>query len=542
MDGLRRRRQQRAYCEVALGKPWALVEEARGLVERLDIDLDQHRAKLAKPLQGIVVDARGLAIAEEDALPGQRHTDARTARHRLHNADRIRSRIGIGIVGPGRHRKRRHRIVDGEREHRDAVERTARRHHAPGRDHAEARFQPDDVVERRGDTPRSGGVGAECQRHQSRRDRHGRAGARPAGNELRIERIARHAVRRAHADQPGRELIQIGLADDDRAGMTQAAHRAGVDVGIVGEGRARRRRRQAFDVDIVLHRDRHAEQRKAARARVAAERPHLGDRIRLVAQADEDRRIGMRADARVALRDRVFGRGRPGTMVGHDLRGGLGHDQPLRSHHTIGNSSEINCAESVQMLCRICRRWTSVGHFARRCLGLEAGALARERLDAVLFPLALRARAARSAPSARSSRRACSRATAAFSVSGGSSSSSQIACARSMYSFVGSASGAIGCFCVASISIVDSEPAGPYCEPCTPPRYGGMLHVLDRIRAIRERPEDRVGALRIDVLAHRDHDLAALGTQARGAVQAAPDLRARRAARELHEHDRAAGS
>ena len=40
-----------------------------------------------------------------------------------------------------------------------------------------------------------------------------------------IEHIARHAVRAAHADQAGRELIQIGLAEQQRALIQQALHR-----------------------------------------------------------------------------------------------------------------------------------------------------------------------------------------------------------------------------------------------------------------------------------------------------------------------------
>ena len=43
---------------------------------------------------------------------------------------------------------------------------------------------------------------------------------------------------------------------------------------------------------------------------------------------------------------------------------------------------------------------------------------------------------------------------------------------------------------------------------------------------------------RIDVLAHRDDDLAAVRLQRRGAVQAAPDFGARRAGGELQEDHR----
>ncbi len=57
------------------------------------------------------------------------------------------------------------------------------------------------------------------------RDRDGRAGAGAAGHEVGAKRVARHAVGRAHADEPGGELVEIGLADDERAGRPQTRHR-----------------------------------------------------------------------------------------------------------------------------------------------------------------------------------------------------------------------------------------------------------------------------------------------------------------------------
>ena len=85
----------------------------------------------------------------------------------------------------------------------------------------------------------------------------------------------------------------------------QPRHHGRVCRRLVGEGRARGRRRQAGDIDIVLDRDRHAVKRQlgvfACRER-ARFREHLG----LVAQADEQSRIAERADALEALRHRVF--------------------------------------------------------------------------------------------------------------------------------------------------------------------------------------------------------------------------------------------
>src|SRR5690349_24005244 len=49
-----------------------------------------------------------------------------------------------------------------------------------------------------------------------------RAGA--AGDESWLDRVARHAVGRADADKAGRELVEVGLADDDGAGRAQPRH------------------------------------------------------------------------------------------------------------------------------------------------------------------------------------------------------------------------------------------------------------------------------------------------------------------------------
>ena len=44
----------------------------------------------------------------------------------------------------------------------------------------------------------------------------------------RVERVARHRAGRPHADEPGRELVEVGLADRDRPGRPQPRHREGV--------------------------------------------------------------------------------------------------------------------------------------------------------------------------------------------------------------------------------------------------------------------------------------------------------------------------
>ena len=94
----------------------------------------------------------------------------------------------------------------------------------------------------------------------------------------------------------------------------------------IGEGRAGRRRRQALDVDVVLDRDRHAVERQAGFASPPASALASAQRVGFVAQRDEDRRIVVRADARVAARDGLFRGGRARTMRRDDRRNRVGHD------------------------------------------------------------------------------------------------------------------------------------------------------------------------------------------------------------------------
>ena len=74
----------------------------------------------------------------------------------------------------------------------------------------------DDAVQGRGNPARSRGVGAQRERNQSGAHRRRRAGARAAGDQVGAQSVARNAIRRAHPDEAGCELVEIGLADDDR--------------------------------------------------------------------------------------------------------------------------------------------------------------------------------------------------------------------------------------------------------------------------------------------------------------------------------------
>ena len=116
-------------------------------------------------------------------------------------------------------------------EHRRAVEAAHRRHDADVAHPPDGRLQPDDPVQRRRHPARAGGVGAQGERHQPEGHGHGRAGARSAGHERRVERRSA-ACRTASGCRPGRWRTGRGWPCRRRSPRRRAAGR-----------RCRRRRR-----------------------------------------------------------------------------------------------------------------------------------------------------------------------------------------------------------------------------------------------------------------------------------------------------------
>ncbi len=178
---------------------------------------------------------------------------------------RQRPRIVVVGVEAGGDREHAFGVLGGQREDRHRVERTARRHDAARRQRAAAGLVADQVVERGGHAAGAGGVGAEREARQPERDRDRRSGARAARNERGVEGVAARAVGRAGAVQARGELVEVGLADRDRAGVDQPLHDRGVPLRRVGERRAAGGGRQAGEVDVVLDREGNAVERQARR-------------------------------------------------------------------------------------------------------------------------------------------------------------------------------------------------------------------------------------------------------------------------------------
>ena len=86
-------------------------------------------------------------------------------------------------------------------------------------------FSPTMLLSIAGTRPDTCRVGAERQRHQAGGNRDRRSRTRSARNQIGADRIDGNAVGRTDADEAGRELVEIGLADDDGAGRAQFCHR-----------------------------------------------------------------------------------------------------------------------------------------------------------------------------------------------------------------------------------------------------------------------------------------------------------------------------
>jgi hypothetical protein len=98
-------------------------------------------------------------------------------------------------------------------------------------------------------------------------------------------------------------LIQIGLADDNCTGALEAPNHLRILFGLVRESRTCRGRRHFRDVDVVLHRHRHA-----VKFAFLVQRFGLRNNFVLVAERDENAGVADRFDACLAAPKGLGGR------------------------------------------------------------------------------------------------------------------------------------------------------------------------------------------------------------------------------------------
>ena len=169
-------------------------------------------------------------------------------------------RIAIVAAGDGVEQGRRVARIPGERA--DLVERAGERDDPVAADPAVRRFHADDPAQRRRLADRAAGIRADRQRGVECRDRRCRAAAAAARHPVERPRVGGRTIGGVLGRGAHRELVHVGLAEDDRARLAEPLR----DVGVVRRaislqdprsGRALATRQR----DQVLERDRDAEQR-----------------------------------------------------------------------------------------------------------------------------------------------------------------------------------------------------------------------------------------------------------------------------------------
>ena len=187
-------------------------------------------------------------------------------------------------LGVGGHRILRVRAGDQVQREREVGHRS--RHRADGvvvgveRHHAGAAGQPargadgGERRERRGVRQRVAGVGAEAERRQAGGHGGGAAAARAGGAERRVVGVADRAADGADAEIAERELVEVGLAEDDRAARLHAGGDARVEPRpVIDQRQGAAGGRQLRGVDVVLEHDRARRGTGCARGRPPAPRP-----------------------------------------------------------------------------------------------------------------------------------------------------------------------------------------------------------------------------------------------------------------------------
>jgi hypothetical protein len=255
--GVRMRVDEFAYGGVSFADQRALVEQLGCGQERCNVHRDDSCARGGQPADG--------GVECGTPLPAQlgqfvRNRDDGTGRRREPD-------VGRPLTGPcagGYHAHGEVRQLEVRCENRDTVIGFAGRHHAVGADHPDRGFDSDDALQARGHAPRARSVGADRDVGLAGGDRDRRSRAGSAADEFGPAAVGHRAVGRAGADQARRELVEVGLPDDDRARRPQRRHDGRVTVGPIRELRAGRGGGQPGGVDVVLHREPDTGQRALA--------------------------------------------------------------------------------------------------------------------------------------------------------------------------------------------------------------------------------------------------------------------------------------
>jgi len=227
-----------------------LGEAGNGAVERIEDRLVEHGATMV--------------LQDADPQSAQAHG---LVRHGPRGAARPRRRCRrVGGIAPADAVQQQGAIVRRPRHQANVIERPREREHAGSRHAAEGRLQAGHAAQRRRHACRPAAVGPDRAAADARGDRHGAAPAGSAGHARWVPWVAARPMVRVLRRGAQAELVQVRLAQQDRAGATQPPPHGRIDGGRPAQpfGLARARRRGvAAHVDQVLYSERHAVQRAA---------------------------------------------------------------------------------------------------------------------------------------------------------------------------------------------------------------------------------------------------------------------------------------
>ena len=173
-------------------------------------------------------------------------------------------------------------VQHGPPERPGRVQAARERDHAVAGGAAVGRLGADDAADRGGLADRAAGVGADGQRRLVGRHRGGGPAGRAARDLVQVPRVAAGAVRGVLGGRAHGELVHVGLAHDDRAGLLQPLgdRRVVRRVPALQDARAAGGR-HADGGEHVLDRDRDARQR--------------AERLALPRRSSTSARLGQRA-------------------------------------------------------------------------------------------------------------------------------------------------------------------------------------------------------------------------------------------------------
>lgn len=301
-----------AHGRIAFGDDGTVVEQARGLEQGREIDRLDLESGFEGRVDGLV---EGDAVVGAQCVQLRGIGDGQAGDAGCGEADvgGPGSAAGVALVGARHGGGRGGGEVEGGGEDGERVVVRAGRDDTVGGDDAEGRLDADQAVEGGGDAAGTRCVGAESDIGDTQGDRDRRAGTGAAGYQIGVVCVADRAVGTAGADQAGRELIEVGLAEHDRASGGEPLDGGGGFGWDIREFGAARGGRQARDIDIVLHRDQKSRQRQHFTGREPPfDRRRVGHNLGLIAQGDPDFRAIDLGDTRVGGRDAVR---RPRTVL-----------------------------------------------------------------------------------------------------------------------------------------------------------------------------------------------------------------------------------